>query len=64
MTLPARRLRYAGVIGGTEVEVRGPGSVIVSENDGKDELVISTGESVVVIRVPAGLLKRSGEKPK
>ncbi len=63
-TVSARRLRYAGVIGGTEVEVRGTGSVIVSESDDKDELVINTGESVVVIRVPAGLLRRSGEKPK
>ena len=63
-TQPARRLRYAGVIGGTEVEVRGSGSVIVSENEDKDELVINTGESVVVIRVPPGLLRRSEDKPK
>jgi membrane-associated protease RseP (regulator of RpoE activity) len=63
-TQPARRLRYAGVIGDTEVEVRGTGSVIVNTNDDKDELVINTGETVVRIRVPGGLLKRSGEKPK
>jgi len=45
--------------------VRGPGSVIVSESDLKDELVINTGEAVVVIRVPEGLLKRtSADKPK
>jgi len=62
--VPARRLRYSGVIGGTEVEVRGPGSVIVSENDGKDELVINTGESVVFIRVADLKRKRSGESPK
>lgn len=62
--VPARRLRYAGVIGGTEVEVRGPGSVIVSENDLKDELVINTGEAVVVIRVTEGLLKKARDKRK
>jgi len=65
MTLaPARRLRYAGVIGGTSVEVRGPGSIIVSQSDLKDELVINTGEAVVVIRVPDGLQKRTADKPK
>lgn len=63
-TVPVRRLRYAGVIGGTEVEVRGSGSVIVSENDGKDELVINTGESVVVIRVSDLLRKSRGETPR
>lgn len=63
-TLPARRLRYAGVIGGTEVEVRGPGSVIVSETDGRDELVITTGESVVVIRVPEGARKGAKQPPR
>ena len=57
------RLRYAGVIGGTEVEVRGPGSIIVDESDDKDELVINTGESVVVIRLPDA--RKKGEaKPK
>jgi hypothetical protein len=61
---PVRRLRYAGVINGTEVEVRGPGSVIVSESDAKNELVINTGDAVVVIRVPEGLLKRTSEKKK
>lgn len=63
-TLSVRRLRYAGVIGGTEVEVRGPGSVIVSETEGKDELVINTGESVVVIRLADVVRKRSRETPK
>lgn len=62
-TTPVRRLRYAGVIGGTEVEVRGPGSVVVSETDAKDELVINTGDAVVHIRL-ADLRKRSEEKPK
>jgi hypothetical protein len=61
---PVRRLRYAGVINGTEVEVRGPGSVIVSESDAKNELVINTGDAVVVIRVPEGLLKGTAGKKK
>jgi hypothetical protein len=64
-TVPARRLRYAGVIGGTEVEVRGPGSVIVTATAEKDSLIINTGDAIVVIRVPEGLLRRGGEdKPK
>jgi membrane-associated protease RseP (regulator of RpoE activity) len=63
-TEPTRRLRYAGVIGGTEVEVRGSGSIIVSEIDGKEELVITTGESVVVIRVPEAARKGSKAPPK
>lgn len=62
MSLPVRRLRYAGVIGGTEVEVRGPGSVIVSESDTPNELVINTGDAVVVIRAHAETLKKKGEK--
>lgn len=61
---PVRRLRYAGVFNGAEVEVRGPGSVIVTESDAKNELVINTGDAVVLIRVPEGLLKRTGEKKK
>ncbi|HKQ59247.1 MAG TPA: PDZ domain-containing protein, partial [Candidatus Eisenbacteria bacterium] len=64
--IPAQRLRYAGVIGGTEVEVRGPGTVIVTETDDKDQLIINTGDAIVRIRVPEGLLrKKSGEdKPR
>ncbi|MBI1795784.1 MAG: PDZ domain-containing protein [Candidatus Eisenbacteria bacterium] len=50
----SRQLRYAGVVGCTEVEVRGTSGVIVSESDDKNEVVINTGESVVVIRVPPG----------
>jgi hypothetical protein len=63
-TAAVRRLRYAGVIGGTEVEVRGPGSVIVSESDVRDELVINTGDAVVVIRVPDGMVKKRVDKKK
>lgn len=63
-TPTARRLRYAGVIGSTEVEVRGPGSIVVSESDAKDELVINTGESVVLIRLSDPARKRGEAKPK
>jgi len=63
-TLSARPLRYAGVIGGAEVEVRGPGSVIVNEIDNKNELVINIGESVVRIRVPETMPKQKGDTPK
>jgi hypothetical protein len=48
-----RPLRYAGVIGATEVEVRGPSSVVVSAGEDQDELVINIGESVIVIRKSA-----------
>ena len=54
------RFRWAGVIGGAEVEVRGPGSIIVSESDVKDKLTINTGEAVVVIRVADYVRKRKG----
>src|SRR5262249_53779840 len=57
-----RALRYAGVIGGAEVGVRGAGTVIVSENDAKNEVVINTGESVIVIR--ASDLERALQKAK
>ena len=59
---PDRRLRYAGVIGGSEVEVRGTGSVIVSESDLKDQLVINTGDAVVVIRLAKGATKKAAEE--
>jgi hypothetical protein len=61
---PSRRLRYAGVIGGSEIEVRGPGSVVVTEAEDKGELVINIGESVVVIRAPEARARRSGTRPK
>jgi len=63
-SVSVQRLRFAGVIGGTEVEVRGAGPVVVSESDEKDELIINTGESIVVIRVPESMRKREGSKPK
>ncbi|MGH7732092.1 MAG: PDZ domain-containing protein, partial [Candidatus Eiseniibacteriota bacterium] len=60
---PARRLRYAGMVGATEVEVRGPSSVIVSEAADNEELVINVGETVIVVRKSDLLGKRRGEKP-
>lgn len=52
-----KRFRYAGVIGGSEVEVRGPDAVIVN-SDGA-EMVINVGETVVKIRVPDPPRKRA-----
>lgn len=62
VTPTARRLRYAGVIGSTEVEVRGPGSIVVSESDEKDQLIINTGESVILLRLSD--LARKEKAPK
>lgn len=53
-----RRLRYAGVVGDTEVEVRGNSAVIVSETVDRDRLVIRLGESVVTIQAPKEKSKR------
>ena len=58
-----RRLRYAGVIGTAEVEVRGPSSVIVSQT-GDNEMVITVGESVVRIHVPDSTRKRTPDVPR
>jgi hypothetical protein len=44
------RLRYAGTVGGADVEVRGAASVVVTEGDQPGELVITTGDAVVRIR--------------
>jgi hypothetical protein len=48
----AGRLRYAGRVGGSEVEVRGTGTVVVTPSENGDAMVINTGESVVIIRTP------------
>jgi hypothetical protein len=47
----ARRLRYAGSVGGSDVEVRGLGNVVV--DDGGDEIVITTRDATIRIR-PGG----------
>jgi PDZ domain-containing protein len=62
-TYSTRRLRYAGVIGDAEVEVRGPSSVIVSQT-GDNEMVITVGESVVRIHVPDSARKRTADVPR
>jgi hypothetical protein len=46
-----RRLRYAGSVGGSEVEVRGLGNVVV--DDSGDEIVITTRDAVIHIRPSA-----------
>ena len=57
-------LRYAGVVGSTEVEVRGNNPVIVSESENKNEVVINLGESVVVVRVADGTARVLKKKDK
>lgn len=52
---PMQRLRYAGTLGETEVEVRGTESVIVN-SDG-NEMIINIGNSVVKIRRPEATRK-------
>ncbi len=46
-----RRLRYAGTVGGSQVEVRGLNNVVVDE-DG-DEIVITTRDAMIRIRPAA-----------
>jgi membrane-associated protease RseP (regulator of RpoE activity) len=55
----SKRLRWAGAVGGSEVEVRGLGNVVVE--DGGDEIVIRTGDATIRIRpaaVPASSTKK------
>ena len=54
----SRRLRYAGSVGGSDVEVRGLHNVVV--DDSGDEIVIITNDARIVIKPSA----RSGERKK
>ena len=56
-----RRLRYAGAVGGSEVEVRGLGTVIV--DDSGDEIVITTRDATIRIR-PAAMPASAPKKRK
>jgi hypothetical protein len=47
----AKRLRYAGTVGGSEVEVRGLGNVVV--DDGGEEIVITTRDATIRIKPAA-----------
>lgn len=47
-TQTQRRLRYSGSVGGSDVEVRGLGNVVVDESG--DEVVITTRDAVIRIR--------------
>jgi hypothetical protein len=49
-TLVEQRLRFSGSIGTTDVEVRGLNSVVVTEQ--QDELIITTSDATIRIRVP------------
>jgi membrane-associated protease RseP (regulator of RpoE activity) len=46
----AQNLRYQGSIGGSEVEVRGSASIVVSEDEGDEELTITTPDATIHIR--------------
>jgi membrane-associated protease RseP (regulator of RpoE activity) len=56
-----RSLRYAGAVGGSEVEVRGLGTVIV--DDSGDEIVITTRDATIRIR-PAAMPAAAPQKRK
>ena len=49
-TLVEQRLRFSGSLGSTDVEVRGLNSVVVTEQ--QDELIITTSDATIRIRVP------------
>jgi hypothetical protein len=59
---PMQKLRYAGTIGESEVEVRGSDAVIVN-SDG-NEMIINIGNSVVKIRTPDAAARRKAETAK
>jgi hypothetical protein len=44
----SRTLRYTGVIGDSEIEVRGPNPVTVTET--RDEVTISTGATQIKVK--------------
>jgi membrane-associated protease RseP (regulator of RpoE activity) len=59
-----KRLRYAGEVGGSDVEVRGLGNVVV--DDSGDEIVITTPDATIRIR-PSATVPPKGveaERPK
>jgi membrane-associated protease RseP (regulator of RpoE activity) len=57
----AQRLRYAGAVGGSEVEVRGASGVVVDDTGG--ELVIVTRDAVIRIR-PSNATPRPAARAK
>jgi hypothetical protein len=53
--VPALRpLRYAGTLGDTEIEVRGPSSIIVTVDDKRGEILIAMPDGTIRIRSNAG----------
>jgi hypothetical protein len=46
----SRTLRYTGIIGETEVEVRGPNPVTVTESG--DEVTITAGSTQIKVKTP------------
>ena len=55
----SKRLRYAGSVGGSDVEVRGLGNVVV--DDSGDEVVIITRDATIRIK-PGGKVERTPRK--
>lgn len=63
MTAPTdRRLRYAGAVGGSDVEVRGMGNVVVDESG--EELVITTRDATIRIRPNGKVVVKKAEPKK
>jgi hypothetical protein len=63
MTRVARaRLRYAGAVGSSEVEVRGLENVVVDDNG--DEIVITTPDATIRIRKAAASAQKQPEREK
>jgi hypothetical protein len=54
------RLRYAGAVGGSEVEVRGLENVVV--DDSKDEIVITTRDATIRIKKAAATAPKPSKK--
>ena len=48
--LAPSRLRYTGSLGNVDIDVRGPGSVEVTRDEGTGELVILTSDAVIRLR--------------
>ena len=62
MAASRERLRYAGAVGGSEVEVRGLENVVVDDNG--DEIVITTRDATIRIKKAAATAPKAASSPK
>jgi hypothetical protein len=62
MAASRERLRYAGAVGGSEVEVRGLENVVVDDNG--DEIVITTRDATIRITKAAATAPKAASAPK